>query len=319
MNVKFKKSKQLIAVTVAALLLLTAVPVAVFSTQSAGDKTEDLNTALYSEEDLKTASDISNMTGVKTEDILAMKKEGKTWNEILDSLKNNKSSGSSGERNGLLSQSGLSESYVEDLKKEGFSDNEITDAKIIAERVLFDLNEIVSAANLQNPVSPLPPNTVTADDSAYTELAGKFDMPSAVTLMLRLKDDFGGTEQVLDEYLFSLQAGLDLSEYIQDKASYKKKRDEKSRMMNTADIITIQKIEEKMLETIQNANKANVNAALPGKSPEGTQDSGDVPKETDNSPIPADILPGNGTKAVRPENPTEKIMDEIKELNPAID
>jgi hypothetical protein len=180
------------------------------------------------------------------------------------------------------------EAFMDDLKKEGFTETEITEAKLFSERILFQLNEITYAANTrhgQPGVEILPGLSsvknsgyeatqnakdmpAPADDYLYMELADKFDIKRAVTLMLKLKEDFGGIEQVMDEYLFSLQAGINLEEYYTDKPAYLEKRDEKRIEIGLMNIVTVQKIEEKALESIQNTIKtgtANMDDCLPGK------------------------------------------------------
>lgn len=78
---------RLAAGSVAALFLLTAIPSVVFSVRPRESGSE--TAVRFSEEEIKMASDISNMTGVKVEEILAMKEKGSTWYEILDALKAN--------------------------------------------------------------------------------------------------------------------------------------------------------------------------------------------------------------------------------------
>lgn len=352
-------AKRFAALAVAAAFLLTAVPLTVFSLKLPAVKS--LN--YFSDEEMKTASDISNLTGGDVEDILAMKDAGKTWNEILEKLK--KSSGANSaeskeERNDLLAQSGLEEADIKELKKEGFSETEITDAKLYAERITFELNEIVSAKQMQsqNPSEGLNLQSTENNDSPYAELAGRLDEKLAVTFLLKLNNDFGGQEQVMDEYLYSIQAGLNLEEYIADKTAYQKERDEQSAGMDQSAVITVRRIEEKMLEVIQNSNKLNKTDKLtevksgqletgidsnkegPEESAEGSgaentdacSDSGspisagtasgktsvDFSGKSIESIIPSDILPENESKSVRPENPADAARNEINGLNPEL-
>lgn len=360
MTQKASKTKRFIAVAITALFLLTTIPAAVFSLRVP----ETNSTNQFSEEELKTASDISNLTGVDTEKILAMKANGKTWNEILDKLK--KSGyviGSNGkeERYKLLTESGLSDSDIKMLKSKGISDTEITDAKLFAERVLFQLNEITSSAQEQantfddglnststeagtGPVSPGKITTSTTsneDNTAYDDLKENFDIRLSTIYMLTLKNDYGGLEQVMDEYLYSMQAGLNLEDYIADKNAYLEKRNSSSTIMDPLRVITVRKIEEKMLQSIQNTNTLNTKDIAPDagnlrNESEGKQNTGIVKgNSSTNSPenilgnspdtsidgsiIPSGEVPENGTKIVRPENPADTIMNEIKELNPDLD
>jgi hypothetical protein len=172
-----------------------------------------------------------------------------------------KNSGDRDKRNKFLADEGLGDDYVDRLKKEGFKIKEIMEAKLLVERVMFQLHEITTE-NEKQAVSPkieveVPgsnTNRPEDDTSFYAELAGKMDIKTAVTLMLKLRNDFGSLEKVLDEYLFSLQAGINLEDYLTDKRAYQKQRNEKSLAIDREKVITMAKIEEKMLKKAQESN-----------------------------------------------------------------
>ena len=93
------------------------------------------------------------------------------------------------------------------------------------------------------------------DITAFKELLGKFDLNTSVSLMLKLKKDFGSIDNVLDEYLCCLQIGINLEDYIKDKEEYQKQKKEKAAGLDSSKIITIKIIEEKKKEN--KANKEN--------------------------------------------------------------
>ncbi len=198
-------------------------------------------------ETLRVAADISNMTGVKVEEIIRLKENGRTWNEVLDMLRGY-GAGENDEKDkryGLLEQSGIGEDYILRLKDEGYTGEEISEARLLAERVIFQLGEITRANRLTD-ASP--------DNSSYCILLEKIDLKTAVYLMLKLKDHFDSMEEVLDEYLCALQIGVDLEQYLTDKEAYLKQKETKSMGLSNEKIITIADIEEKMLEKIRQEN-----------------------------------------------------------------
>lgn len=293
---KRKKSSRLPAVMVAGVFLLTTLPFAVNAFQAPAKMTEDKTGYNFSNEEIGMSEKIKRLAG-------------------------------------------LDEAFMDKLKKEGFTETEITEAKLFSERILFQLNEIIYAVHtmhgkseaeilselsaMKNSGHEAVPNAsgvvAQKDDDLYIELVNKFNIELAVTLMLKLKEDFGDIEKVMDEYLFSLQAGIKLEEYFTDKPAYLKKRDEKRMEIGLMNIVTIQKIEEKMLESIQNsikANSASMDDFLPDKMPGNTDKNSNMPTDSIKIAIPSEIIPESGIKTVRPENPAEKILNEINGLSP---
>lgn len=236
-------------------------------------------------DDRRIAAELSNMTGVATEDIIALREDGLSWNQVVDVLKSQDgdTAAARGERSSLLAAQGLDEATIRELKEQGFREQEITEARLLAERVRFQLNEIVQAgsdgaASLPDPAADA--QTALHDEAEdaeemehYRQLAAKFDVNRAVYLMLVLKKDFGGLQQVLDEYLFCLQAELDLNLYLEDKTRYEEEKREKQAQWMPGELITTAKIEQKMLETIEKENQLNrneeENPASPASSPAG--------------------------------------------------
>lgn len=309
-----KKYGKYISAVVIAALLVTGVPLALN-----GFKLREARAVENSSEDEKRiAADISNMTGVEVEGILTLRKSGKSWNEILQKLKKDNPSSNKEEtdrRSAALAASTIGEDYAEKLKKEGFTQEEIMEAKLLFERVQFQLQEVTSGTETENSVPKVEVGTIAEknadkeDITPYTELAGKLESKTAVYLMLKLKKDLGSLEKVMDEYLLSLQLELNLEEYLIDKKAYEKQKEEKMAAANRQNLITQAKIEEMMLKKIQNDNSKNKTEVLPGNSTPGAAD-----KPETKSPLPEVPMPE--IKDVKPQNPLNEIMKEIQAVDP---
>jgi len=320
-----------VAIVLAAVILSTSIPLTIWGF---GDKnTMTIDNA--SIEDKRIASEISNETGVSIEEVFLLKSYGRSWNEVLSVLKNKTNLGANSEKNNrddLLVNSGLDEEFIAKLKKEGFSEDNISEARMLEERVVFQLQEITSSSqenqvtqkpqanksnqiNIEGPKVDISGNNKkiddTADISAYEELSKKIDIKDAVYFMLKLKADFGSYEKVFDEYLYSLQAELDLNDYIKDKEAYAKSKDEKKLLLDQQKIITLEKIEEKSIEKTQKENK-DIESEMKNDKTANTVASDSVAK--DKSPMPDVPKPAN--EDIKPKNPTDEIMNEIKEINP---
>lgn len=296
-------------------------------------------------------AEISNLTGVKTEEIIKLKTTSNTWNDVLSELK-----AASGENNqeaaavrsSLLAETDLEVEFVQKLRDEGYSDTKITEAKSLVDRVRAQLKQILenqqdqwsTPANGVNPLNPLPPTatseqneptgsagqtkpnspTPTLQDSqveagnedleAYQELAAKIDLQTAVELLLKLEQDLGSLEKVLDEYLLSLQISLDLKLRLSDKEAYTQAKSEQLTKVELEKIITLADIEAKVLALLQNRQLSNTlsmpqpEANQPAKSTQllpGSQD------ETPFSPLPE-------VQSSRPPHPQADLMQEINEL-----
>lgn len=266
-------------------------------------------------DDSKIAADISNMTGVKIEEIIKLKQSGLSWNEILEKLKN----GSKGDdqqdkskRSDLLAEAGI-EDVVKKLQDQGFSHEEILEAKMVGERVEFQLKEITNATEV-TPPNPIPDMNLDKKKEEkkeiFKKIAEQFEVKSAIYFMMMLKKDFGSLEAALDEYLSALQTGLNLEDYIQDKEKYVKAKEEKGMGMTRDSIITVSAIELAMLENIQHNNQTAKDDELI------TQGKGSsVAKESKEKTLLPDV-PMPGVKDVKPDNPAAEIMKEINGLNP---
>lgn len=305
---KLNKYKRYIAILVALAVVITTLaatnPIFLDKiTKAMGELTSD---------EKRIIEDISNMTGVKTEEILKIKNEGKTWNEVLETIKRRGLGSSQSDkesRNNLLTQTGLGEDYIEKLKNEGHPVQEINEARMLAERVIFQLKEVTEETeNLAAaPKVEITPTRENEDTALYTDLTTKFDLKTAVYLMLKLKGEFGSMEKVMDEYLYSLQIGINLETYLVDKKAYEKDKQEKGVAFDIQKVITLAKIETKMLEKIQKDNQLNKSkTGLEPTAGSETKETG--PKvDTPKSPLP-DVVD------TRPKNPTEEVMKEINDI-----
>ena len=269
------------------------------------------------ENEQKIAADISTSTGVEVEKILSLRKDGNSCNEILEYLKGK--GGSLEDRDEMdmfLTEEVLGEEDVELLLDAGYTKEEIQQATLIAERVQFQLQEITSSNGTEtiSDVKKVPDTGGISDlenesISEYKELEEKYNIKTVISLMLKLKDSFGSMEQVMDEYLYSLQADINLEDYLADIESYLEKKDDTNLEAGNKKIITMSDIENEMLKAIQQqdvnnvineATESNIN---PLDNADWKNDDGPV------SPLPE-------MKDVNPRNPGEDILEEIQQINP---
>ena len=268
-----------------------------------------------SSQDKEIINEISNATGVKSEEIIKLKTSSNTWNDVLDKLKSSSGQDNQDEalqRSNLLAESGLDADYIKKLRDEGFADSKIIEAKSLVNRVTSQLKQILDA---QQEVPTQPSIGFDQEDSdkqdleAYKELAGKIDLKTAVELLLKLETDFGSMEKVFDEYLLSLQIGLDLKDYLTDKKAYEKLKSEQSAKFDLNKMITMASIEAKVLQLLQNETKSNKNA------PEAaliTQTDPSAVVNDGKDEMPASPLPD--VQNPKPSNPMEELMKEVNDL-----
>lgn len=292
-----KAGRMLALILVVAFGLSTAAVVngRAFKTVSAAESAK--TDASQDEDDLKTAADISNVTGATVEEIMKLKNEGKSWNGIMEFLKNREKK--------------LSSEFSKKLRNEGYMEEEITEARIMAERVIFQLNEICSGQNAAVPDITQQPGRKEAEDdiSAYIELSSRINLQDAVYVILKIKKEYNGIDGAMDEYLCSLQLGINLLDYLGNMKEYEKKKFENSRTgLITGELLTVGGIEGKMLEKINARNKQGI--AQPG---EDKQAEGIIPKPDTGNKAPEPALPK--VEIEKPKNPTDDIMKEINGIN----
>lgn len=265
-------------------------------------------------DDNKIAEEISNMTGVNIEEVLKLKNNSLTWNGVLNKLKNQKSNEQVNKdaRSIVLAQNGLDDNFLKKLNSEGFKNEEITEVKMLVERVMFELEEITasSSENVKNISSTEVESDIKDEEdlSAFSELLSKMDTKTAVYLLLKLNMDFGTNENTFDEYLLSLQIDVDLGTYVIDKDSYEKEKNEKIAGLDTSKIITLAKIEERMLKNLQKDTPTNNdNKSLKEDKLSEVDGTSSIEDEPPKSPLP-------DVESTNPRNPSEDVMKEVNEI-----
>lgn len=305
---KRKNIKYLAIIIVLTILLSTLASAAGSMMQK---RTKDI--AEISQEDKNIASQISNTTGVNSDEIIVLKRQGKTWNEILEILKSHNEKRSKEEkakRKKLLAEASVEADIIKKLREDGHSDEELTQANMNIERVIFQLKEIASSVEEMPTMNYIKAEEIEEnqeDISSYTKLLSQINPNTAIYLMLKLKSDLGSMKNVLDEYLYALQIEINLEKYIEDKEAYKEEKIEKSLGINPDEIITLDKIEEKILEKLQRENEAMKNVQ---RIQSNIDKSDEDLKNIDSIPQP----PLPELDYMGPKDPLEDIMKEINEI-----
>jgi hypothetical protein len=304
------KHKKAITVVLLVCVLTTMIPII-------ADLPGKVPSLATETNDKKIAADISSSTGVAAEKILALKKGGKSWNEILVYLKGKGGSTEDREEmDNLLTEDVLGEADVKQLLASGFSTEEIQQAKLLAERVQFQLQEITSSTgteiitDAQNvPATGGNDAAINEDTAAYKELEEKFNLKTVIILMLKLKDSFGSMEEVMNEYLYSLQIDINLEDYLTDSEGYLEKKKDKSIEAEQKKIITMSDIENEMLKAIQQKDVNNADNEVPSSTVKTLENTERAIDDGPVSPLPE-------MKDVTPSNPGDDIRLEIQQINP---
>ncbi|MEK4854384.1 hypothetical protein NST04_31420 [Paenibacillus sp. FSL H7-0756] len=268
------------------------------------------------QQDEQTAAELSNLSGVAAVKIMEMKKSGSSWNEITESLKQQLPANNTEDKQGrsnLLYEAGLGEELLKELRQKGFQDDEIMEAKMLAERTMQQLKEVVSsvASMVEKPEASAEP--FRSDEEglqyAYVTINEQFNEGEAVTLLLTLQQEFGSMEAVMNEYLLSLQIGLNLKDYSTDPKKYQETKEQQTITLKESEIVTLDALEKRMLEQLQQGNEAP-DLEVSERDP----DPNNIVTEEKESLIP-DINPPT-VQDVRPENPGEAVRQEIQAMNP---
>lgn len=269
--------------------------------------------------DKQIVADISNLTGVPSEEIVKLKQTGLSWNEVLEQLKYKEGASERQReaRSSLLTEENMVETVAK-LRKSGFSDQDIQSAKLMAERIEFQMKEIVGASEVSSPLNPVAGTISSKEEDDRKEalpgIAENYDSASAVYYLLTLEEEMGGSEATMDEYLLTLQIDLDLQLYMDDRDSYLKSKEEKTAGFMPDSLVTAVYIEETMLQQMNQRELADsseigttatsINHEKPAV-PEGIVT--EFAKESFNVPeVPK----------VNPVNPSEQIQQELDSLNP---
>jgi len=267
-------------------------------------------------QDRQIAADLSNMTGVSTQQIMKLRATGLSWNEVIETLKGqDKEEEISGKADRTLSLlNGLSQEGIAQLQEAGYSDEAISEAKLIAERVQFQLTELTQHTGRMPSdasIDALEEQTDQAKQTNYKAVLDRFHLENAVQLILAWETEVGSTRQAMNEYLFILQAELEWEAYLEDIEAYLEVKDELRLQRPGEEWITMELIERDLLEAVQHSGASSA------EETDNQQET--VPTEAiePTSPLPEVIIPQ--VKDVKPSNPTGTIMDEIRTLDPRED
>jgi hypothetical protein len=189
----------------------------------------------------------------------------------------------------------IDDNQFKNFKKLGYKDSEINQCKLIIERVKYQLEDIINSST-------------ETDISEYKNLYSSIDEENGILYMLKLKKEFGGYDKVLDEYLFSLQLKIELSQYIADKKTYIKEKKNKEMTIDVSKLITIEKIEQKSIEIIQEQNKKNNTNSQSGNT------SNDVINNKVNKSSTDDNQNVPNVQNDKPANPADDAMKEINDI-----
>lgn len=276
--------------------------------------------------DTAVAADISNMTGVKAEEVLRLKQTGLTWNEVLAKLRTTSSDTNiqgKSDRLQTLTGESIGEDFVNELLTLGYDRDAILEAKLLAERVQVQLGEVAenakgtpTAPTAPSAGSPLLQSAKEANTEGYLRAAGSYDVRLAVKWTLKLQGELGGLEQAMNEYLCALQLGLKLEDYEKDKEAYKQLKEQKKASLLQEEPVTAAGLEQLVIQNIEKQNDRN--RLSEPSSAAGSQNT-EPAKRQDNKAVPLPEAPADPVpviKDVRPVNPTEQVMNEIKALNP---
>ena len=303
-----KKYGKFIAVIIAVSILISGIPI-YFNYFK-------LKQVQANENENRVATEISNMTGVKFEDVMQLRGYGLSWNDVLTRVKSSAyKKDNTDRRDNVLANTSLGEDYVEKLVKEGYDREKITDVKLQVERVTYDLKEITSELDTSTIAPKADVSQQEDKEEEITEVCSKinekFDLQNAVYLCVKLEKEFGSIDKVLDEYLLCIQVELNLEEYLIDKKEYEKQKGEKTALY-TKTIVNMEKIEDLLLKKIQSNQKDKAaNAATDSTDAVNTL-KGNLDKNT--SPLPDSSIPE--MKDVKPQNPANEIMKEIQNIDP---
>lgn len=290
-----------------AMILSVVMMISIISVSTGGFGILNAKARQTEADDMKTAEDISNLTGVDVNTILDIKKKGLSWNEVLKELEsvNGKNENGRFDRDKTLLVQNLEEDLVNQLISEGYSGEEIIEARLLVERVQFQLNEIL---NKEKYSASVMPDTAEDDLSKYEDLAERIDIKQCLPFMLRLRSEIGTFEMVMDEYLTCLQLDIDYSMYFEDKAEYLKN---KSVKIAGKTIITVQRLEEKFLLVLQ---KENTEIKAYDEKLDSISANNNFSKNETSFIVPS--VPVPEVQSVIPENPADNLMREIKEKDP---
>jgi len=317
---KFRTSWRITAIVIALALI---AQLSIWATGEDFKRTKALGDGNDGQEPgtMQIAADISNMSGVPVDEVLRLRQAGLSWDETLERLKN--ADGKTGDgramRQERLSGSGMGEEAMASLSLLGYSDLQIAEAKLIAERVGRQIAELAEPSMLAAAPEPEPatalsgnlPNDDESRQAVYRELAERFALEEAVRTILTLAEKLGGYEPALDEYIQALQLDLDIHLLSTDEQAYAEQKEQAMIGMRPDELIRLHDIELDLLDRIRSDGNAVDDMLQPDQSSAGM---GEAFEQMDDDPMPDVPMPV--IEDVRPVNPTQAILDEIAAINP---
>jgi hypothetical protein len=303
---KITRKTRTMAIAVIIALLAQLAIVYMPKQQSAGQASTD--------QDKQVAAELSNLTGETAENILKIKQTGLSWNEVSERLKDSEidTVQDGAERESLLNETGIGAELLDQLHGQGYTDEEIMDAKLLAERIMLQLQQLQNNETVVTAPKPAAVSDTAGNaefQAAVTKIGGKFAEGEAVSLLLALKKEFGTLDAVMDEYLLALQFDLDLATYLSDKEAYLKSKDEQTAGVQDAEVVTMELLEQAILEQLQPepAQSAADTEDIAGKALASEAENTDSPLPEIKPPVPGDVIP---------QNPAEAVRQEIEAINP---
>ncbi|HYE83329.1 MAG TPA: hypothetical protein VEG39_14330 [Clostridia bacterium] len=260
-------------------------------------------------DDRRIADEISNMSGVKAEDIIKLKKDGRTWNEVLEAIKSDtgyKAENDSAMRDKTLLYTGLGADAVDKLKAEGFGESEIMEAKTVVERVLYQLEELQYSSRITEIPAIGSGQDQVEDPEGYKALLTKLELKKAVAVILKVKKGFNNIYEAMDEYLCALQLDMNIEEMLIDNSKYEAQKQEKLLTVDPLSIITVASIETKLMDKFQAQNLNGTNEVIIDQNADRYNET-DILHMDNNAPQ----LPEAEIKDVKPIDPAEELMKEI--------
>lgn len=307
-----KKQKRVISIILTISLLaaaaVTVTGVGALTAKNVGDAA----TAKYqaNEADRKMAEDISDVTGVSTATLLNMKTNQNSWNDVLQKV----------QEGGVETAQDITEEELSALTASQ-PEEDVEEVSALAERVVFNLQEIVAKQSMQNIQETVEVQVPGAEDSEteydFETLAAQFQKNRSIYLTLLLKDEFGSFEQTMDEYLYSLQVEVDFSLCLADRESYDEEIAQASAQLMRSDAITVSLIEQTMLELLNAKEEAAENAS--DSEAVSTPDIPEVAVPDTDAGLGESITPAAPVIETNPETPSVRpdIYNELERIQEA--
>lgn len=307
-----KNYKRIIALTVAVCILAGAA--ATVLAVSFPPAQQAVANAVATSQDRQTAQELSDMTGLAPYRLLELKREMGDWNRVLQAVQDG----------GETAEEDLTDEELAE-RCSAFASDEVEAAEALVERVVFSLREIIARQQAEELAAPAAPTIAPAGEPAeeergYEALEASLQKNRAIWLVLATAQAQGSQQAALDEYLYSLQVGVDYELYLTDAEEYEKQAAQQSAGLTRESAITVMEIEQALLELLSGADGQEPDAAAenPAPSPGEVQDEPGEPEQSYGVPAPAapSAVPGQ-TELQRPSapKPGAEVYEEIESIN----